>query len=162
MIKVIYPGTFDPITNGHLDIIERTAKLFPKVLVAVANNPTKRTLFSYKERVELTKKTLAHLDNVKVFGFSGLLAKVVAEQNIQAIIRGVRNTTDFEYECQLAQVSSHLAENVESIFLPPSAKWGFVSSTVVREVYLHNGDIKALVPNTVYQALNKKDKYQEI
>ncbi len=149
MINVIYPGTFDPITNGHLDIIERSAALFPKVFVAVATNPNKGTLISFEQRVKLAQETLAHLPNVEVFGFAGLLADLVKERKISAIVRGVRSTTDFEYERQLAQVNAHLADNVETIFLPPSEKWGYVSSTVVREVFLHNGDLTTLVPENV-------------
>ena len=116
MTSVIYPGTFDPITNGHLDIIERSAVIFPRVLVAVANSPSKKPLFSLDERVELVRQSVAHLSNVEVFGFSDLLANVIKQHNISAIIRGVRTTTDFEYELQLAALNRLLTKGVDSLF----------------------------------------------
>lgn len=156
MTTVIYPGTFDPITNGHLDIIARSAVIFPKVLVAVANSPSKKPLFSLDERVELVRQSVSPLANVEVFGFSDLLAKVIKTRSISAIIRGVRTTTDFEYELQLAALNRLLTEGVDSLFFPPTEKWAFVSSTIVREIYLHGGDVAELVPNPVLQALQKK------
>lgn len=156
MKTVIYPGTFDPITNGHLDIIERSAAIFPKVLVAVANSPSKKPLFSLDERVELARQSVAHLPNVEVFGFSDLLANVIKTQHISAIIRGVRTTTDFEYELQLAALNRLLTNGVDSLFFPPSEKWAFVSSTIVREIYLHGGDVAELVPNSVLNALKAR------
>lgn len=156
MTTVIYPGTFDPITNGHLDIIERSAVIFPKVLVAVANSPSKKPLFSLEERVELAKQSVAHLPNVEAFGFSELLANVIQERQISAIIRGVRTTTDFEYELQLAALNRLLTKGVDSLFFPPTEKWAFVSSTIVREIYLHGGDVSELVPNAVLQALKAR------
>ena len=156
MKTVIYPGTFDPITNGHLDIIERSTGIFPRVLVAVANSPSKKPLFSLEERVELAHQAVAHLPNVEVFGFSDLLAKVIQERNISAIIRGVRTTTDFEYELQLAALNRLLTNGVDSLFFPPSEKWAFVSSTIVREIYLHGGDVSELVPASVLKALKAR------
>lgn len=156
MTSVIYPGTFDPITNGHLDIIERSAVIFPRVLVAVANSPSKKTLFSLDERVELVRHSVAHLSNVEVFGFSDLLANVIKQHNISAIIRGVRTTTDFEYELQLAALNRLLTKGVESLFFPPVEKWAFVSSTIVREIYLHGGDVAELVPVSVFNALKAR------
>lgn len=156
MTTVIYPGTFDPITNGHLDIIERSAVIFPRVLVAVANNPSKKPLFDLEERVELARQSVAHLPSVEVFGFSDLLANVIKERYITAIIRGVRTTTDFEYELQLAALNRLLTDGVDSLFFPPSEKWVFVSSTIVREIYLHGGDVSELVPNPVLQALKSR------
>ena len=156
MTSVIYPGTFDPITSGHLDIIERSAVIFPRVLVAVANSPSKKTLFSLDERVELVRQSVAHLSNVEVFGFSDLLANVVKQRNISAIIRGVRTTTDFEYELQLAALNRLLTKGVESLFFPPAEKWAFVSSTIVREIYLHGGDVAELVPVSVFNALKAR------
>ena len=156
MTSVIYPGTFDPITNGHLDIIERSAVIFPRVLVAVANSPSKKPLFSLDERVELVRQSVAHLSNVEVFGFSDLLANVIKQHNISAIIRGVRTTTDFEYELQLAALNRLLTKGVESLFFPPAEKWAFVSSTIVREIYLHGGDIAELVPVPVFNALKAR------
>lgn len=156
MTSVIYPGTFDPITNGHLDIIERSAIIFPRVLVAVANSPSKKPLFSLDERVELVRQSVAHLSNVEVFGFSDLLANVIKQHNISAIIRGVRTTTDFEYELQLAALNRLLTKGVESLFFPPAEKWAFVSSTIVREIYLHGGDVTELVPAPVFNALKAR------
>ena len=155
-MSVIYPGTFDPITNGHLDIIERSAVLFPRVLVAVANSPSKKPLFSLDERVELVRQSVAHLSNVEVFGFSDLLANVIKQHNISAIIRGVRTTTDFEYELQLAALNRLLTKGVDSLFFPPAEKWAFVSSTIVREIYLHGGDVAELVPVPVLNALKAR------
>ena len=156
MTSVIYPGTFDPITNGHLDIIERSAVIFPRVLVAVANSPSKKPLFSLDERVELFRQSVAHLSNVEVFGFSDLLANVIKQHNISAIIRGVRTTTDFEYELQLASLNRLLTKGVDSLFFPPAEKWAFVSSTIVREIYLHGGDVAELVPVSVFNALKAR------
>ena len=156
MTSVIYPGTFDPITNGHLDIIERSAVIFPRVLVAVANSPSKKTLFSLEERVELVRQSVAHLSNVEVFGFSDLLANVIKQHNISAIIRGVRTTTDFEYELQLAALNRLLTKGVDSLFFPPAEKWAFVSSTIVREIYLHGGDVAELVPVPVFNVLKAR------
>ena len=156
MTRVIYPGTFDPITNGHLDIIERSAVIFPRVLVAVANSPSKKPLFSLDERVELVRQSVAHLSNVEVFGFSDLLANVIKQHNISAIIRGVRTTTDFEYELQLAALNRLLTKGVDSLFFPPAEKWAFVSSTIVREIYLHGGDVAELVPVPVFNALKAR------
>ena len=156
MTSVIYPGTFDPITNGHLDIIERSAVIFPRVLVAVANSPSKKPLFSLDERVELVRQSVAHLSNVEVFGFSNLLANVIKQHNISAIIRGVRTTTDFEYELQLAALNRLLTKGVDSLFFPPAEKWAFVSSTIVREIYLHGGDVAELVPVPVFNALKAR------
>ena len=156
MTSVIYPGTFDPITNGHLDIIERSAVIFPRVLVAVANSPSKKPLFSLDERVDLVRQSVAHLSNVEVFGFSDLLANVIKQHNISAIIRGVRTTTDFEYELQLAALNRLLTKGVDSLFFPPAEKWAFVSSTIVREIYLHGGDVAELVPVPVFNALKAR------
>ena len=156
MTSVIYPGTFDPITNGHLDIIERSAVIFPRVLVAVANSPSKKPLFSLEERVELVRQSVAHLSNVEVFGFSDLLANVIKQHNISAIIRVVRTTTDFEYELQLAALNRLLTKGVDSLFFPPVEKWAFVSSTIVREIYLHGGDVAELVPVPVFNALKAR------
>ena len=156
MTTVIYPGTFDPLTNGHLDIIERSAAIFPQVLVAVANSPSKKTLFSLEERVCLAQQACRHLTNVEVIGFSDLLANVIKTRQVTAIIRGVRTTTDFEYELQLAALNRLLTDGVDSLFLPPTEKWAFVSSTIVREIYLHQGDVRELVPEAKYMALQAK------
>lgn len=156
MKTVIYPGTFDPITNGHLDIIQRSAVLFPQVLVAVAHSPSKKPLFELEERVELVKQSVAHLPNVSVMGFADLLANVVKQQQISAIIRGMRTTMDFEYELQLAHLNRQLTQGVESLFLPSAEQWSYVSSTIVREIHLHGGDVSQFVPPPVLAALKSK------
>ncbi|MDU8925227.1 pantetheine-phosphate adenylyltransferase [Pasteurellaceae bacterium LIM206] len=153
---VIYPGTFDPITNGHLDIIERSALLFGKVIVAVAANPNKNPLFSLEERVKLVEESVVHLPNVSVIGFSDLLANEVRIRHITAIIRGMRTTMDFEYELQLAHLNRALTGGVESLFLPSTEQWSYVSSTIVREIFMHNGDVSQFVPEPVIRALGKK------
>ena len=158
MTTVIYPGTFDPITNGHVDIIQRSAVLFDEVIVAVAKNPSKQPLFNLEQRVELARLSVAHLENVEVIGFEDLLANVVKEKQIHAIIRGVRTTMDFEYELQLAHLNRLLTNGVESLFLPPAEKWSYVSSTIVRDIFLHQGDVSQLVPTAVLKALERLNK----
>lgn len=153
MNTVIYPGTFDPITNGHLDIIQRSAALFSKVLVAVAANPNKNPLFSLSERVDLVQQSVRELHNVEVIAFEGLLADLLKQKQIRALIRGVRSASDFDYELQLAHLNRLLSEGVESIFLPPSERWSYLSSTMIREIHLHQGDVSQLVPKPVHQAL---------
>lgn len=154
--KVIYPGTFDPITNGHLDIIERSALLFDEVIVAVATSPSKKPLFSLDERVELVTRSAEHIHNVQVIGFSGLLADVIKTNAVKGIIRGVRAVADFEYELQLSHLNRLLTNGVESLFFPPSDRWSYVSSTMIREITLHGGDVSQLVPPVVLKALTKK------
>lgn len=156
MKKVIFPGTFDPITLGHMDMIERSSQLFPQVVVAIANNPSKKTMINFEDRIQLAKESVQHLKNVEIVGFSGLLVDLVKELGAVAIIRGVRNTIDFEYENQLAKVNASLAKGVQTLLLPPSEQWGFISSTVVREVWLHQGDISTLVPPCVLNYLQKR------
>lgn len=149
MNKAIYAGTFDPITNGHLDIIERAAKLFGQVVVAVANNPSKQPLIDWQTRVALVAQSVAHLPNVQAVGFGGLLAEFAADQNANVLIRGIRSADDVEYEIQLAQLNHKLNPQLDSIFLPPSVQWRYLSSTMVREIYRHHGDIQAFVPPAV-------------
>ncbi|WGE45646.1 pantetheine-phosphate adenylyltransferase [Actinobacillus equuli] len=154
---VIYAGTFDPITNGHLDIIERAAKLFGKVIVAVARNPSKQPLFSLEERTLLVKQSCVHLSNVQAVGFSGLLADFAAQHQAKALIRGIRGNDDIEYEIQLAQLNEKLEEGLETIFLPPAVQWRYLSSTMVREIYHHQGDVAQFVPPFVLNALKEKE-----
>lgn len=148
---MIYPGTFDPITNGHLDIICRAAKLFPKLIVAVAASPSKKPMFSLQQRLEMLKAATVELPNVEIIAFDGLLAHLILEKNVQGIIRGARTSSDFDYELQLAHLNRLLTNGVESLFFPPSEKWSYVSSTMVREILLHGGDIGKLVPERVFQ-----------
>ncbi|MDH2999115.1 pantetheine-phosphate adenylyltransferase [Pasteurellaceae bacterium LFhippo2] len=150
---VLYAGTFDPITNGHLDIIQRASKLFGKVIIAVAKNPSKQPLFDLEQRVKLVEQSCSHLNNIEVIGFSGLLADLAKQHNVVSLIRGLRGSDDIEYEIQLAQLNDKLAGELETIFFPPSIEWRYLSSTMVREIYRHNGDIKQFVPQTVYTAL---------
>lgn len=155
---VIYAGTFDPISNGHLNIIERASKLFGQVIVAVAKNPTKQPLFSLEERVALVESCSQHLGNVQAVGFSGLLADFAKQHQAKALVRGIRGSDDIEYEIQLAQLNNQLAGELETILLPPSVEWRYLSSTMIREIYKHQGDISPFVPPLVMQALANKGK----
>ncbi|MDX1799313.1 MAG: pantetheine-phosphate adenylyltransferase [Marinobacter sp.] len=156
MTTVIYPGTFDPITNGHTDLIERAGKLFDKVVVGIAYSPKKQPLLSLEERVELVKSATRHLPNVSVTGFSNLLAEFVKQQNASVILRGLRAVSDFEYEFQLADMNRRLAPEVESVFLTPANHLSYISSTLIREIASLNGDITEFVPPAVATALRKK------
>lgn len=149
----VYPGTFDPITNGHTDLVERAARMFDKVILAVAFNPKKKPLLELDLRVQLAQKVLAHLDNVEVMGFDNLLAEFVQQKNANIILRGLRAVSDFEYEFQLANMNRVLAPNVESIFLTPSEKYSYISSTLVREISALNGDVTKFVHPEIVQAL---------
>lgn len=152
-MKAIYPGTFDPITNGHIDIIIRASKIFPHVVVAIASNSKKNPLFSLKQRIELAAHALSHVKNVSIVGFNNLLIHFVKEQNAQVILRGLRATPDFEYEFQLAGMNRQLQASVETVFMTPSDKYMFISSTLIREIALLNGDVSAFVPAMVADAL---------
>ncbi|WP_299734253.1 pantetheine-phosphate adenylyltransferase [uncultured Endozoicomonas sp.] len=156
MIKVIYPGTFDPITKGHMDLVERAAKLFDTIVIAVAESPKKQPLFDLKTRVALAEESTAHLPNVEVTGFSSLLANFVAEQNAQVILRGLRAVSDFEYEFQMANMNRVLAPKVESLFLTPAEQYSYISSTLVREIASLGGDISKFVHPCVQKALTEK------
>jgi pantetheine-phosphate adenylyltransferase len=155
---VIYPGTFDPITKGHMDLIERAARLFKRVIIAVAANPGKTPVFAHAERIELVKKVLAPLKNVSVCGFNGLLIEFAKQQNISIILRGLRAVSDFEYEFQLASMNRHLAAGIETIFLTPDEKYSFVSANLVREIAELGGDVTEFVHKTVASALKKRFK----
>lgn len=156
---VIYAGTFDPITNGHLDIIKRAALLFDKVIVAVAKNPSKQPLLTLEERTSLVQQSCQHLSNVQAVGFSGLLVDLAKSHNAQALIRGLRGSDDLEYEIQLAQLNYKLAaEKLETIFFPPAVEWRYLSSTIVREIYKHEGEIASFVPQCVLNLLTNKEK----
>jgi pantetheine-phosphate adenylyltransferase len=152
-ITAIYPGTFDPITNGHIDLVHRASKLFEHVIVAVAINPTKTPAFNLSERVALAKETLADLPNVEVCGFEGLLVDIAREKQAQVIIRGLRAVSDFEHEFQLAGMNRHMEPNVETMFLTPAEQFSYISSSLVREVAALGGDVSAFVAPCVAQAL---------
>lgn len=155
-IKAIYPGTFDPITNGHSDLVQRAAKLFDHVVVAVAYNPSKKPLFDLAERVALAQQVLQHLPNVSVQGFSGLLVDFAKQQQASVLIRGLRAVSDFEYEFQLANMNRRLHPGLESVFLTPAEENSFISSTLVKEVALHKGPVDGFVAPCVSQALANK------
>lgn len=156
MKKVIYPGTFDPITNGHLDIITRAANMFDEIVIAVAASPSKNTLFSLEERVKLVEESTAHIPNVATAGFSGLLVDFAREQQANILVRGLRTTVDFEYEFGLTNMYRKLLPGLESVFLTPAEEYAFLSSTIVREVAIHGGKVEQFVPYCVNEAIKKK------
>lgn len=154
--KAIYPGTFDPMTNGHLDLVTRASKIFDHVILAIAASPSKKPLFTLEERVDLATQVTSHLDNVEVLGFSELMAHFAAHQNANILVSGLRAVSDFEYELQLANMNRHLMPTLESVFLMPSEEWSFISSSLVKEVARHGGDIAPFLPDVVTQALFEK------
>ena len=158
MRTVIYPGSFDPFTNGHLDVVERAAKLFDRVIVAVAQNTDKQTLFTQAERKRQIATVLDDLPNVEVTEFKGLLGEFAKAQKAQAIIRGLRAVSDFEFEFQLALMNRKLEEEIETIFMMPREAYTFLSSKLVKEIAQLGGDVSAFVPANVEQALQGKLK----
>lgn len=154
----IYPGTFDPITNGHIDIIERSILLFDKVVVSVTDNPAKTPLFSIKERVEMIKSVIQSIKNVEVDSFNDLLVNYAKKKNATAVIRGLRATSDFEYEFQMALVNRKLSKNLLTVFLMPNEKYTYLNSTIVKEVASLKGDISCFVPHEVYLKIHEKLK----
>ncbi|HBV38240.1 MAG TPA: pantetheine-phosphate adenylyltransferase [Erwinia sp.] len=154
--KAIYPGTFDPMTNGHLDIVTRAASMFDHIILAIAASPSKKPMFSLDERVALAQQVVAHLPNVEVVGFSDLMANFARDRQANVLVRGLRAVSDFEYEMQLAQMNRHLLAELESVFLMPSEKYSFISSTLVKEVARHHGDVRAFLPSSVHSALLAK------
>jgi pantetheine-phosphate adenylyltransferase len=161
-IRAVYPGTFDPITNGHEDLIQRASRLFSEVVVGVAHSQAKRPFFSLDERVSLAREVLQPYKNVTVLGFSGLLSEFVREQEATVIMRGLRAVSDFEYEFQLAGMNRRLAPGVETLFLTPSDKYLFLSATIVREIAVLGGDISAFVhPHTAERMREKTARSKE-
>lgn len=154
----IYPGTFDPITNGHLDILQRAANLFDEVIVAVADSSRKSPSLALATRKELVTIASENLKNVKVFDFSGLLIDFAKQHQAQVIIRGLRAVSDFEYELQLAGMNRRMAPEIETIFLAPAEQYAFISATIVREIMSMKGDISSFVPTRVAAALRKLEK----
>lgn len=154
--RVIYPGTFDPITNGHKDLVERASCLFDEVVVAIAAGHHKKPLFSLEERVELVRNVTGHLPNVEVCGFSDLLARFFVEQKATAVLRGLRAVSDFEYEFQLANMNRQLVSDFEAVFLTPAEHLSFISSTLVREIARLGGDVSKFVPPEVVRAFARK------
>ena len=154
--RAVYPGTFDPITNGHEDLIQRASRLFDHVVVGVAHSQSKRPFFSLEERASLAREVLAPYKNVTVLAFSGLLTEFVKEQSASVILRGLRAVSDFEYEFQLAGMNRKLAPGVETLFLTPSDKYLFLSATIVREIAVLGGDISAFVHPLTAERMHAK------
>ena len=152
---VIYPGTFDPITNGHTNIVERAAKIFDKLILAVAASPKKKPLLDLESRVELAKEVLAHIPNVEVIGFDGLLADFINQHQANVILRGVRAVADFEYEFQLADMNRQLAPQAETMFLTPETHLSYLSSTLIREISYLGGDVSNFVHPIIVDALTQ-------
>lgn len=157
-VTAIYPGTFDPITNGHTDLVERAARIFDKVVLGVAKGQSgsKQPVFSIDERVSLAKEVLADIGNVEVIQFDGLLVEFVAQQQAQVILRGLRAVSDFEYEFQLASMNRHLNQDIETLFLTPAEQYSYISSSLVREIAALGGDVTPFVHGKVATALNNR------
>ena len=152
-VSAMYPGTFDPITLGHEDLVRRACRLFDKVVIAIAANPGKEPMFTLEERVELAKEVLKDFDNVEVSGYDGLTVDFAEENDLQVILRGLRAVSDFEYEFQLANMNRHLTDDVETAFLTPTEKYTYISSTLVREIASMGGDISEFVSPQVKEAM---------
>ena len=155
-VSAMYPGTFDPITLGHEDLVRRATRLFDRVVVAVAANPSKEPMFSLDERVDLAESVLAGLDRVEVMGYSGLTVDFAKQHGLHAIVRGLRAISDFEYEFQLANMNRHLTDEVESVFLTPTETYTYISSSLVREICSMGGDISEFVSPKVKAALMER------
>ena len=154
----IYPGTFDPVTNGHIDILERALKLFDKVIITIARNTAKNPLFTEAERIALLRQVTKRYKNVEVDSFDGLLVEYVQKRNAVSVVRGLRAMTDFEYELQMALMNRKLDEKMETVFLMPNEKYTYLSSNFVREIARLGGDVSKFVPSVVLKALQKKNK----
>ena len=154
--RAVYPGTFDPVTHGHVDLLERSLRIFDEVIVAVAENPKKKPLFTLNERVRMFKLVSAHYDRVVIEGFDGLLVDYVRKKNAVAIIRGLRAVSDFEYEMQMALMNRRLDNTIETVFLMPNEEYSFITSTIVKEAASYGGDVSSLVPRIVVQKLKKR------
>jgi pantetheine-phosphate adenylyltransferase len=155
-VKAIYPGTFDPPTNGHVDLIQRGAKLFAHLTVAVLNNPGKDPLFTVAERVEMLQEAIGALDNVSVATFDGLTVEFARHEGASAILRGIRAISDYEYEFQMALMNRRLAPEIETVFLQPAGRYSFVSSRMLKEVFSFGGDVTGLVPPNVVKRLRER------
>jgi pantetheine-phosphate adenylyltransferase len=161
-VVAVYPGTFDPVTNGHSDLVQRAAGLFDKVIVGIAANPGKTPLFDLAQRVAMAEQVLSHLDNVEVCGFSDLLVDFVKAKKAKVILRGLRAVSDFEYEMQLASMNRHLEHTLETVFMTPSEETSFISASLVKEIALHGGDVSPFVHKRIVEALNSvKNKIPE-
>ena len=156
MKTIVYPGTFDPVTNGHIDLVERASRLFDKVVIGIASSQRKSPLFTIEERIKLASECLQHVPNVEIHGFDCLLVNFVSDCNADAIMRGLRAVSDFEYEFQLANMNRALSPEIESIFLTPSEKFSYISSSLVREISSLKGDVSQFVPSNVAKALAER------
>jgi len=156
MNTVVYPGTFDPITNGHTNIVERAAKLFDKIIIAVAASPKKQPLFPIDQRVEMAREVLSHLENVEVIGFENLLAEFIVDHQVNIILRGLRAVSDFEFEFQLADMNRRLVPQAESLFLTPDNHLSYISSTLIREIATLGGNVTEFVNPIVVDALKTR------
>ena len=156
--SAVYPGTFDPITNGHQDLVRRAAVIFDRVVIGIAANPGKAPLFTLEERVGLAQRVLADLKNVTVLGYAGLTVDFAREQGCGIVVRGLRAMSDFEFEFQLANMSRHLARDVDYVFMTPQEQFTFISSTLVREIAFFGGDVTQFVHASVAEALEGKRK----
>ena len=152
----VYHGTFDPVTNGHIDLVERSLRIFDKVIVAIAENPRKAPLFSPEERVALFKKAMGKRENIVIEGFDGLLVDYVKKKRAVGIIRGLRAVSDFEYEMQMALMNRRLDNTIETVYLMPSEDYSFITSTIVKEAASYGGDVSSLVPSVVVAKLKKR------
>ncbi|MCR3755888.1 MAG: pantetheine-phosphate adenylyltransferase [Sodalis sp. Psp] len=149
MMKAIYPGTFDPLTNGHLDLVTRAAKIFDQIVLAISANHSKQPLFDLNERVALATQVTAHLPNVTVMGFSELMTNFARQQEATILIRGLRAVSDFDHEMQLAKINRHFMSELESVFMVPADDWSYISSSLVKEVALHGGSIDHFLPTLI-------------
>ena len=157
MTIAVYPGTFDPFTRGHEDLVRRASSIFTKLIVGVADSKNKRPIFTLEERIEIAKEVLSHYPNVEIAGFSGLLKDFAREHSARVIVRGLRAVSDFEYEFQMAGMNRYLLPDVETLFLTPSDQYQFISGTFVREIALMGGDVSKFVFPSVEKWLHKKD-----
>lgn len=160
MANIIYPGTFDPITNGHIDLVERAAKLFDNVVLAIAFSEKKRPLFSLDQRIDQCYQALAHITNIEVCGFDNLLVDFAQSKNSNTVLRGLRAVSDFEYEFQLANMNRAMDHDFETVFLTPAENLSYISSSLVREIASLGGDVSQFVPDHVRIALNERFKEQ--
>ena len=155
-IRAMYPGTFDPFTNGHNDLVRRASKIFDKVVVAIAANPGKAPLFPLEQRIDLARRVLHDLPNVEVTGYTGLTVEFAAQNGLNVMMRGLRAVSDFEFEFQLATISRHLSDKVETVFLTPTESFNFISSTLIREIASLGGDVSEFVHPVVADALKAR------
>ncbi len=152
----VYPGTFDPVTKGHIDLVERSLSIFDELVIAIAANPKKQPLFSLAERIDMFKKVTAQFHRVEIEGFDGLLVDYVRQKKAVGIIRGLRAVSDFEYEMQMALMNRRLDNTIETVFLMPNEEYSFITSTIVKEAASYGGDVSSLVPEVVVEKLKKK------